>query len=68
MEKSERLRALHKVGLRHARGEGVREGVTVCDRGRGGPRASDVKLLKFFIHIKPKIESHVKLSVVTDVF
>ena len=27
------LGAVHKV--RHARGEGVREGVTVCDRGRG---------------------------------
>ena len=26
-------RAVHKV--RHARGEGVREVVTVCDRGRG---------------------------------
>jgi len=27
------LGAVHKV--RHARGGGVREGVTVCDRGRG---------------------------------
>ena len=26
--------AVHKA--RHARGEGVREGVTVCDRGMGG--------------------------------
>src|SRR6218665_3731748 len=31
--------AVHKV--RHARGEGGLEGVTVCDRGRG-PRACDV--------------------------
>ena len=35
--------SVHKV--RHARGEGVQEGVTVCDRG-GGPRARDVTLTK----------------------
>ena len=47
------LGAVHKV--RHARGEGVREDVTVCDRGKG-PRACDVTLLNFFIlHIKPEI-------------
>ena len=39
--------AVHKV--RHARGGGVREGVTVCDRGRGS-RACDVTLLNFFYH------------------
>jgi len=33
--------AIHKA--RHARGGGVREGVTVCDRRRG-PRACDVAL------------------------
>ena len=37
--------SVHKVP--HARGEGVREGVTVCDRG-GGSRAYDVTLLIFF--------------------
>ena len=32
--KKEKIGAVHKV--RHARGEeGVREGVTVCDRGEG---------------------------------
>jgi len=49
--------AVHKV--RHARGgKGVREGVTVCDRG---PRAYYITLLKKFIHniMKPKIESGV---------
>ena len=30
-------------------GEGVREGVTVCDRGRG-PRACDVYAYKFVYH------------------
>jgi len=48
--------AVHKV--RHAReGDGVGEGVTVCDRGRGS-RACDVTLIHFFIihvHIKHKI-------------
>src|SRR6218665_2271141 len=50
--------AVHKV--RHARGgEGVREGVTVCDRGRGS-RACDVTLIKFFIiHMKHEISSDV---------
>ena len=48
--------AVHKV--RHARGEGVRKGVTVCDRG-GNSRACDVTRLKIFIHMKPKIESDV---------
>jgi len=38
--------------------EGVREGVTVCDRG-GDLRACYVTLLKFVIHMKPKIESDV---------
>ena len=36
--------AVHKV--RHARGEGVQEDVTVCDRGRGSS-ACDVTLILF---------------------
>src|SRR6218665_1956982 len=59
------LGALHKV--LHSRGEGAREGATVCDRG-GRSTACDVTFLKNFIHMKPKIESDIKLSVVTDVF
>ena len=36
-------------------GEGVREGVTVCDRG-GGSRACDVTLINFIIiHMKLEI-------------
>jgi len=33
--------------------------VTVCDRGKGGPRACDITLffIHFFIQLKPKIES-----------
>jgi len=45
---------------------GFENGVTVCDTGRG-PRACDVTL-KSFIHMKPKIESDVYLSVVMDIF
>src|SRR6218665_618820 len=38
--------------VRHARGEGAREGVTVCDRGKGS-RACDVTLIQIFIiHMK----------------
>jgi len=38
-----------------SRWEGVRESVTVCDRGRGS-RACDVTLIKFFIiHMKHEI-------------
>jgi len=29
-------------------GEGVREGVTVCDKGEGGERARDVTLIIFY--------------------
>src|SRR6218665_2427541 len=48
--------------------EGVRKCVTVRDRGREGPRACDVTLLKIFIlHIKPEIESDAFFSVLTDV-
>src|SRR6218665_1803206 len=48
-----RFGAVHKV--RHARGGGVREGVTVCDRGRGS-RACDVTLIQIFIiHMKHEI-------------
>jgi len=39
--------AVHIV--RHARGKGVRGGVTVCDRGRGS-EACDVTLINFFYH------------------
>ena len=36
-------------------GEGVREGVTVCDRGRGS-RACDITLIKnCIIHMEPEI-------------
>ena len=49
----ESLGAVHKV--RHGRGEGVRESVTVCDRGRGS-RACDVTLItKIVIHMKHEI-------------
>src|SRR6218665_1799809 len=51
------LGAVHKV--RHARGEkGVREGVTVCDRGQRGSRVGlcDVTLIHIFIiHLKHDI-------------
>ena len=37
-------------------GEGVREGVTVCDRGRGESRACHVTLIQIFIiHMKHEI-------------
>ena len=37
-------------------GEGVQEGVTVCDRGDGGSRACDVTLIQIFIiHMKHEI-------------
>ena len=52
-----RHRAIHKV--RHARGEGVREGVTVCDRGKGQKLVMSHFLNLFIIHIKPEIESDV---------
>ena len=40
-------------------GEGVRESVTVCDRG-GGSRACDVTLIHIFIiHMKHEISSDV---------
>ena len=48
------LGAVHKV--RHALGEGVREGVTVCDRGRG-LRACDVMLINF-------LKSYMKFKVI----
>ena len=49
--------AVHKV--RHARGgRGVREGVTVCDRG-GVQEHVTSHFSFFFIHMKPKIESDV---------
>ena len=63
-----RYRGLHKV--RHARrGEGVRESVTVCDRGRG-VRSMWRHAYTFFYHtyMKHEIYSDVYLSVVTDVF
>ena len=41
--------AVHKV--RHARGEGVREGVTACDRGGGQARVCDVTLINFLSYI-----------------
>src|SRR6218665_2517832 len=48
--------AVHKVS--HARGEGVREGVTVCDRGR--VRTCDVTLINsFIIYMKHEISSDV---------
>src|SRR6218665_3225984 len=56
--------------VRHARGGGgPRRCVAVFDRGRG-PRACGVTVLKHFSYIimKPKIESDVQLSVVTDIF
>jgi len=40
--------AVHKVP--NARGEGVREGVTVCDRGERS-RACDVTLINFLSYI-----------------
>ena len=40
--------AVHKV--HHARGGGVQEGVTVCDRGEGS-RACDVTLINFLSDI-----------------
>jgi len=44
------LGAAHKV--RHARGgEGVREGVTVCDRGEGGQEHVTSRLYKFLSYI-----------------
>src|SRR6218665_949984 len=54
--------------VRHARG-GPKRCVAVFDRGRG-PRACGVTVLKHFSYIimKPKIESDVQLSVVTDIF
>ena len=48
---------VHKV--RHARGEGVRESVTVCDRGRGIKSMWRHAYNFFFIHMKHKIESDV---------
>ena len=54
--------------MSRSRGKGVREGVTVCDRGRGS-RACDVTLINFFIiHMKHEISSDVYLSVVTHAF
>ena len=52
-----RTGAVHKV--RHARGEGVREGVTVCDRGEGVQEHVTSHFKNIFIHMKPTIESDV---------
>ena len=51
------LGAVHKV--RHARGGGVREGVTVCDREEGVQEHVTSHFSNFFIHMEPKIESDV---------
>jgi len=41
-------------------GEGVREGVTVCDRGEGVQEHVTSHFKKNFIHMKPKIETDKK--------
>ena len=48
------------MSIKYVTPEGVREGVTVCDREWGPPSKSMLRYnLKNFIHMIPKIESDV---------